>query len=473
MRIFPVACFCFASTTLALAACGGTGGGSGIGDTGGSGTGGTTTSKGGASGATGKGGAAGKGGSGGSGQAGTSMVVGGGGSAQAGNGAAGATGGTGPSAGGMGSGGDPNVFGAGGGAGIGAGGGLGCQSSGNMDQDKDGFTVAQGDCNDCDPNINPGAVDVLQKDAMGNPLPASMQVDSNCDTMVANAAEFVCDDALAIDDKDPFDGAKAIELCQKQTGASWGVIQASYVQFDGKPLPSGNGDLGHGLLSAFGPTVSPKAGKRMLALSSGTARQPNDPGYQDVSGFDKGFTCGTTPGFPIESPACPGVTTGQPHDSVALKVQIKVPTNAKSFTFNFKFYTYEFPGFICSQYNDFFTVLMDPAPMDVNQTNKNITFDSMKNAVSVNNAFLDVCTAQSAGGKTFPCAAGPAGLQGTGFEGHAATSWLTTQANVTPGGTVWLEFAAFDSGDGVLDSTGIVDNFAWSATPGMGTSTHK
>ena len=76
-------------------------------------------------------------------------------------------------------------------------------------------------------------------------------------------------------------------------------------------------------------------------------------------------------------------------------------------------------------------------------------------------------------GVTFTCAAGTGDLTGTGFEGHAGTSWLQTQANVTPGSTIWLEFGAFDSGDGVLDSTGIVDNFQWSATPGTGTMTHK
>ena len=45
-----------------------------------------------------------------------------------------------------------------------------------------------------------------------------------------------------------------------------------------------------------------QAGKKMLALSSGTARQPTDPGYQDVSGFDKGYTSASPQGFPKESP---------------------------------------------------------------------------------------------------------------------------------------------------------------------------
>ena len=116
---------------------------------------------------------------------------------------------------------------------------------------------------------------------------------------------------------------------------------------------------------------------------------------------------------------------------------------------------------------------MDPPPADVNQTNKNITFDSMKNPVSVNNAFLEVCMAQMAGDKDFPCPGGTSELDGTGFEMHGATVWLKTNANVTPGSTISLTFGAFDSGDGILDSTGLVDDFAWSATAGSGTVTGK
>jgi hypothetical protein len=110
----------------------------------------------------------------------------------------------------------------------------------------------------------------------------------------------------------------------------------------------------------------------------------------------------------------------------------------------------------------------------VNQANKNITFDSQKNPVSVNNAFLEVCSPQNAGGKDFPCPGGTDDLNGTGFEGHGGTLWLQTQASVTPGSVITLTFGAFDSGDGVLDSTGIVDDFQWSAQPAMGgTSTGK
>ena len=115
-------------------------------------------------------------------------------------------------------------------------------------------------------------------------------------------------------------------------------------------------------------------------------------------------------------------------------------------------------------------------PLDVSAVfheSEIITFDSMKNPVSVNNAFLEICAPGSHGGKNFSCPGGTGDLNGTGFEGHAATQWLQTTANVTPGSLITLQFGAFDSGDGILDSTALVDDFAWSATPGMGTGTIK
>jgi hypothetical protein len=44
-------------------------------------------------------------------------------------------------------------------------------------------------------------------------------------------------------------------------------------------------------------------------------------------------------------------------------------------------------------------------------------------------------------------------------QGSASTSWLVTTAPVTPGGEITLLFSAWDSGDGVLDSTVLIDNF--------------
>jgi hypothetical protein len=243
-----------------------------------------------------------------------------------------------------------------------------------------------------------------------------------------------------------------------------------------------NYHLGHGLLPKFGTNVHVQAGKHMLALSSGTARQPTDLGYQDVSGFDKGYVSGSPMGFPKESPACPGVTTGEPHDGAALEVQIRVPTNATGFTFDFNFFTYEWPDYVCSEYNDFFVALLSPKPMG--QADGNISFDKQGNPVSVNNAFLQVCGCQGnppspciAGNKTFPCALGDTDLIGTGFgfdtagQDHGSTGWLQTKAPVPPGSQITIRWVVYDSSDGVLDTSTLIDNWQWIATAGVAVGT--
>jgi len=286
-----------------------------------------------------------------------------------------------------------------------------------------------------------------------------------------------CDTGLAIDSVNAIDAAKAVELCQvasqnppDKKDKKWGVIHAAWTLPDGSPAPANpNFHLGHGLVDAFGSNVHTQAGQKMLGVSSGAARQPTDLGYQSVSGFDKGYISGSPAGFPKESPACPGSITGPPHDGTAVELTIRTPTNATGFTFDFNFFTYEWPTFVCSTYNDFFVALLSPIPMG--QSDGNISFDQQGNPVSVNNAFVDVCTCAGgppcfAGGRTFPCSLGGAGLLGTGFEGHASTGWLVTKAPVKGGETITIRWTTFDSGDGILDTTALIDNWQWVANGG-------
>ena len=333
------------------------------------------------------------------------------------------------------------------------------------DHDGDGFTVGDGDCNDCSLAMNPGAQDF-----------ADNHVDEDCDGMADNNPT-ACDGALNVASSSALDGAKALGLCKLQAGKSWGLISAQYVTADGKPLDGYDLDgIGHGILKGFGPNVHPQEGKAVLALSSGSARQPTDPGYETVSGYDKMYETGAPPGYPKESPACPNVTTGEPHDTAGLLVKIKSPSNAKSLKFNLNFYTYEWPDYICSEFNDFFVAMMTPVPKG--QADGNISFDAKGTLISVNAGFLDVCGCDSAGGppcKTTgapsSCKLGNAQLKGTGFdedlfgdptENSAATGWLATTSPIQqPGAEISLLFAVWDSGDGVLDSTVLLDNFTF------------
>jgi hypothetical protein len=360
------------------------------------------------------------------------------------------------------------------GSGGGSSGGTVCPYMDSTDHDGDGFAFTDGDCNDCDPNSNPGAYDV----------PAD-KIDEDCNGIVDDEPTG-CDAMAVLDSTDPFNAALAMDLCRKTTdGATgkqrtWGVTQATYTAPDGTDhcTDANNGTqgscaanmnfvLGYGNLTKLGVNA-PKQGSHMAAISSGTARDPSDPGYQDVSGFDKMYTTSSPSPYPKDTPACPGIITGQPHDGVALNLTIRVPTNATAFQFETNFFTYEFPMFICSTYNDSFVVMMTPKIASL--PDGNIAFDSAGNPISVNNSLLQVCDAQMAGMlggpmKNFACPLGSSSLMGTGFgkdtavilgQNHAATGWLTTKAPIDPslkGKAITLSFAIWDSDDGVLDST--------------------
>jgi len=366
-----------------------------------------------------------------------------------------------------------------GGTGTGTGGVIICTPGGpDDDVDLDGFTPTQGDCEDCDPDRNPHSIEVATE-------PGGTAYDEDCDGEVDEDDSVVCDQNLAVDDLDPFAAARSLELC-KTAGddTDWGVVSAKWVLADGSEPPSfvlEQFHLGHGILTGFGPNVTTQVGTRMLALSSGTARQPTDPGYQSVGGFNKGIQCAHPQGFPKESPSCQGVLTGTPNDAAGVEIEIRPPSNAKGFSFDFKFMTYEWPDFVCSQYNDFFVALLSPTPMG--QNDGNIAFDKMGNPVSVNNAFIEVCgcpgnppNACEAGGKLFECPLGDFELIGTGFgfddcgfcQNHGGTGWLRTNAPVeNKGEVITMRFTVYDSGDGSLDTTTLIDNWHWIAKPGV------
>jgi hypothetical protein len=168
------------------------------------------------------------------------------------------------------------------------------------------------------------------------------------------------------------------------------------------------------------------------------------------------------PGFPQDVPNCLGDTAI--NDDIGLEVKLKSPTNATGYSFLFKFYSFEYPEWVCTSYNDQFIALVAPPPMG--SINGNISFDSMTNPVSVNVAFFDVCQG---------CPAGPGEMQGTGFDvwnDAGGTSWLKTSAPIKGGDEVTVRFAIWDTGDAAWDSTALIDSFEWVAnggTVGVGT----
>jgi hypothetical protein len=334
-----------------------------------------------------------------------------------------------------------------------------CDNGPNVDGDGDGWTAAEGDCNDCDPNVNPGAIEVIATAGPdgGVPEPA----DEDCDGTIDNVPE-PCDMGLGLGDLDPKSGAKAIDLCKftvanpgNKNQKTWGVIDAQYVRANGTPTNPG---AQVGIQTGFGPNVHPQGGSSLFSLSSGWARLPGQTGACNSNTCYTGGFGTPPPGFPQDVAGCDGETNI--NDDVALQVQIRTPTNATGYSFAFSFYSFEYPEWVCTSYNDQFISLVSPAP--VGSVNGNISFDTQHNPVSVNVAFFNVCQG---------CPLGTGDLSGTGFDGSwgddaGATGWLQSQAPVKGGDTITIRWAIWDTGDQAWDSTALVDNFQWIANGG-------
>ncbi len=411
--------------------------------------------------------------------------------------------------------------GTGGTGGMGTGGmGTSSGSGGNpntVDIDGDGWSANEGDCCDTPGNcltptlVNPGAFEYL-----GN------GVDDDCDpATLDNVVPKDCAPPALTAPTSSDDLIKAMDLCQFTMEAppkatkKWGVIKTSLLLADGSSAVAPK-DLQVGVLANYGTNVLPKKGPTMAALSSGTARDVGDLGYVHpqngtLAGQSGNYDAKTQVGVPApwlaahngvvpspgNCPVCSGATCAQAFDSVNLKARIRVPTNAKSFSYSFKFYTAEYPEFVCQQYNDFFLTLLKsawvpalPGPCMVEAdcesgmcaagtcvkaqplpADSNISFDGLKNAVSVNNGFFEVCF-PAVNAPAGACPSGTADLAGTGMGGWGSnikdgggTEWLINDAPVVPGETMEIQFVTWDAGDHNVDSLVLLDKFRWNVTP--------
>ncbi len=442
--------------------------------------------------------------------------------------------------------------GAGGGAGAGAGGGSGSaceptelcgdavdndcdgQVDEGFDADGDGALSCKGDCNDNDAAVKPGATEALNQkdddcdgkvdnkiagndfDKDGTPYPqdcndeeplvgplavevASDQVDNDCNGQV-DEAPASCEDQIGASPL-PADYAKAIGLCSNVAGSEF---------------VAGN-ILARKIRTRFGNAWTPRAGSRMVFFSSGKAVDNNEeptysPGIFNSGAEGESFgtrnqhplystpRCGTQPincGFasscPTGSRCISGKCIPDANDMTEYKLTLKVPQNAKSFSFQFNFFSAEYPEYVCTRFNDRFIAVLeskglDPSKLPAGQCltgtatpTCNVSYDDKGQPVTVNNGFFDVCRDASGSGPpawTNDCSKEdvatllamtgyekPDSSAGAGQVVGGATGWLTTKAPVVPGETITLRFIVFDEGDHILDSAVAIDNFKWDATP--------
>ena len=196
--------------------------------------------------------------------------------------------------------------------------------------------------------------------------------------------------------------------------------------------------------------------------------------------MQSGTDFGNTFANPMPSlPSPPGCGMAQPamvNDYTELVLKLKAPSNVNSFSFQFQFFSAEYPEYVCTQFNDEFLVLQESTGEFPTPTN--IAFDMQKNPITVNNGLFTVCKNDNSKPQTQHCKSPVTDIAGTGYEDMeggipgfpglpglgpigGSTGWLTTTAPVTPGEEVTLHFIIFDEGDHILDSAALIDNFQW------------
>ncbi len=284
------------------------------------------------------------------------------------------------------------------------------------------------------------------------------------------------------------DFARAMGICTSADKDGYGLVSATFTRGYGR-MDAPKAEQ-HGILGKFGSSIKAREGGQLVALSTGYAQEYDGPGNAPFGGDGPGGTNGmdwwganrqkgngtAPPGFPKPAAGCP--INANVNDVVNLVLTLKAPQGATGFKFDFDFYSGEWPAYVCSAFNDGFV-----AWLESKATKDNVSFDKNHSPVSVNNGFFDRCTpgvttgCESGGGaqKTSMCPGGAQELAGTGFgvidtwcplsstqsTNGGATGWLTSQAPIEAGETFTLQLMIWDTGDGVLDSSVLLDNFKW------------
>lgn len=135
-------------------------------------------------------------------------------------------------------------------------------------------------------------------------------------------------------------------------------------------------------------------------------------------------------------------------------IRMQAPPGTRSFSFDFNYFSAEYPEFLNQDYNDTFYAILE-APSTNNGKSTNISFDPRRRSIEVDNNY-------------FENAFHPIPNTGTGFDRDGSTGWLRTSWPIEGGETFTLTFSIHDEGDGIYDSLVILDNFRFHEYPAVG-----
>jgi len=195
----------------------------------------------------------------------------------------------------------------------------------------------------------------------------------------------------------------------------------------------------------------PQEGYRFLALSSGPIWNPAPAGSGELS----------SRGRKDPMPEYMGqvkirAAKKQVFDLHQIKLQLKAPYNARSFSFDFNFFSAEYPEYVNQEFNDSFYAILE-APSTNRGRTTNIAFDADNASIEVDNNYFQ---------KPFH----PIPNTGTGFDYHGSTGWLRTSWPIKGGELFTLTFSIHDEGDAIFDSLVVLDNFRFHNYGAVGTT---
>jgi hypothetical protein len=180
----------------------------------------------------------------------------------------------------------------------------------------------------------------------------------------------------------------------------------------------------------------PTNGSTFGILTTGDVGLADDPNSSGSSGLDQNG------GLTNDGAHLRGDTD---FDVDILNVDLLVQPGANCLTFDFKFFSDEFPEFVGTAFNDAFIAELDASTWTTSGSTitapNNFAFDPANNVISINAAGVTSMTAGNAAGTTY----------------DGATPLLSASTQVTAGAHV-LYLSIFDQGDQILDSAVFLDN---------------
>jgi hypothetical protein len=218
----------------------------------------------------------------------------------------------------------------------------------------------------------------------------------------------------------------AAAVAAAMPAAGMAIGGASFVSIPPTGNPAGVGDTVIGPYPADGPTYA--------VLSTGDAAQSDQP--EQAGAFPDNNDGGET------APAGRGDTA---RDATVLAIPIVVPAGANCLSFDFRFFSEEYPTFVGSSFNDAFIAELDAstwttAGSTITGLENDFALDPDGRPVTINSTGQSRMSAADAAGTPFGGASAP----------------LRAKTVVAPGAhTVYLSM--FDQGDLALDSVVLAD----------------